>query len=47
MEKVVVDSTRGLKIKREELKKIYPFDILNILPTVLWDSLSWGLESIS
>ena len=47
MEKVVVASIRGLKIKREELKKIYPFDVLNILPTGLWDSLSWGLESIS
>ena len=40
-------SIRGLKIKREELKKIYPFDVLNILPTALWDSSSWGLESIS
>ena len=38
----MVDSTRGLKSKREELKKIYPFAILNILPTVLLGQLVLG-----
>ena len=42
MENVVVDSTRGLKSKREELKKIYPSAILNVLPTVLLGQLVLG-----